>query len=142
MNKYISIIFVLLLLACANKTSDRDVDEFLTFFPEPLSRKTDSVYIIVIPSSGCMGCIDKVFDFAHADDNRNFFFLLTGNTRKEIELVSQGRTKNMFGIDSLGFWSSTVGFPVLYIVSDYRILKKVELNGNNIDSVIFFGKDR
>ena len=85
-----------------------------------------------------MGCIDKVFDFAHAGDYRNFFFLLTGKTRKEIELVSQGRTKKTFGIDSLEFWSSTVGFPVLYIVSDYRILKKVELNGDNIDSDFFW----
>jgi hypothetical protein len=126
--------------ACAEKYTGKELIALEKLLADHSLLTTKISRIIVIPTTGCHGCIQKMASFALREQYDSTLFVLTGKSAKDISLVIDfNDNQNGILIDSNGVLfkgGAQRSFPVLYHVQNEVIGTGVELNGNNLDSTI------
>lgn len=131
--KISSILTILFLFSCS-----KNRDEFNTL--EKILRQdyyeqiTKKAVLIVIPQTGCPGCIDRAIEFISTEneDNSNTFVILTNITDKKYFSLLIGpeiiNRKNIFfdKDNEIGMASHITIYPEIFFIKNGKIKKYIE----------------
>jgi hypothetical protein len=126
--------------SCATTEPDMDVATFEAILQGNVVFDSGNSYVVVIPANGCNGCIKKSINFAVNGKHSDAVFVITGKSKKEMNLVIDDidNFRNVV-VDSAG-WLFKNGmsseFPQFFVIRNQVVVRRLELNGSNLDSVI------
>lgn len=132
---------IITLGSCTTTEPVMDVATFDSILKGNVVFDSGNSYVVVIPANGCNGCIKKSIEFAVNGKHSDAVFVITGRSKKEMNLVI-GDIDNFRNVvvDSAG-WLFKNGianeFPQFFVIRNHMVVRRLEVNAKNLDSVIY-----
>jgi hypothetical protein len=142
--KLVWLFFFSILLSCNSKDDllKSERQKLSPLFRELGITNSSNSILIIVPVSGCKGCISRTLNFALEESIEiDINYIVSGYGKKNIlfNIDKELLTASYVFIDDKGL-ALTKGlidyFPVLYLFKDDNIIKIVELNAINIEEVL------
>lgn len=134
--------FLIISIACCSGSELRDINKKIKeYLPADIHKYN---YILLIPNSGCHGCINSVESFMREsysfDSNTRIFFILTGyptakNARIRFGNILENENIHLDTINRFSGFPFIDSYPLLLVFSDKEIVKRLEIKPSTSEDV-------